>query len=71
MAQKPRFWRVTATARTQDPATGEYGKHRFEFDTKTRCKLSDISELVNETIHESDDFLPDCVSVMVVARIML
>ena len=36
-----------------------------------RCKLSDISELVNETIHEVDDFLPDCVSVMVVARIMV
>jgi len=70
LAQKPRYWQVTATARTQDPATGEQRKHHFKFITKDRAKLSELSALINERIHEEDDYLPDCISVMVVARIM-
>lgn len=71
MAQKPRYWQVTATAKTQDPATGEVSKHHFKFRTHERCKLSELSGVVNDRIHEQDDFLPDCLSVMVVARIMV
>ena len=70
LAQKPRYWQVTATARTQDPATGEQRKHHFKFKTNQRCKLSELSATINERIHQEDDYLPDCISVMVVARIM-
>ena len=70
LAQEPRYWKVTATARTQDPDTGELAKHRFEFVTHDRAKLSELSQLINERIHAEDDFLPDCLSVMVVARVM-
>lgn len=71
MAQKPRYWQVTATARTQDPATGEMVKHHFKFRTHQKCRLSELSALVNDEIHKAEDFLPDCLSVMVAARIML
>ena len=71
MAQKPRHWQITATARTQNPETGEMVKHHFKFRTHQKCRLSELSELVNDEIHKTDDFLPDCMSVMVVARIML
>lgn len=71
LAQSPRYWQITATARTQDPATGERRKHHFKFVTRDRCKLSEISQTVNEAIHAEDDFLPDCESVMVVARVMM
>jgi hypothetical protein len=71
LAQSPRYWQVTATARTQDPATGEQRKHHFKFKTNQRCKLSELSPVINERIHEEEDFLPDCLSVMVVARVML
>ena len=71
MAQKPRHWQITATARTQNPETGEMVKHHFKFRTHQKCRLSDLSALVNDEIHKTDDFLPDCVSVMVVARILL
>ena len=70
MAQQPRFWQVTATARTQDPASGEVRKHHFKFVTKERAKLSELSQTINERIHQEDDYLPDCLSVMVVARIL-
>lgn len=70
LAQKPRYWKVTATARTQDPDVGELATHRFEFVTEDRAKLSELSHVINERIHAEDDFLPDCLSVMVVARIM-
>lgn len=46
-------------------------KHHFKFRTHQKCRLSELSELVNDEIHKTDDFLPDCMSVMVVARIML
>jgi len=71
LAQKPRYWQVTATAKTQDPATGEQRKHHFKFKTNQRYKLSELSATINERIHEEDDFLPDCLSVMVVARVMM
>ena len=70
LAQKPRFWQVTATARTQDPATGEQRKHHFKFKTNQRYKLSELAPIINERIHQEEDFLPDCLSVMVVARVI-
>ena len=42
-------------------------KHHFKFRTHQKCRLSELSELVNDEIHKTDDFLPDCMSVMVVA----
>ena len=71
LAQSPRFWQVTATAKTQDPATGEQRKHHFKFKTNQRYKLSELAPIINERIHEEEDFLPDCLSVMVVARVMI
>jgi len=71
LAQKPRYWQVTATARTQDPATGEQRKHHFNFKTHQRCTLSELAPTINDRIHQEDDYLPDCLSVMVVARVML
>ena len=71
LAQTPRYWQVTATARTQDPATGEQRKHHFKFTTHRRYTLSELAPTINDRIHQEDDYLPDCVSVMVVARVML
>ena len=70
LAQKPRFWQVTATATTQDPATGERRRHHFKFRTDHRHTLSELAPSINNRIHQEDDYLPDCESVMVVARIM-
>lgn len=70
MAQKPRHWQVTATARTRSEDGLEERKHCFKFRTHTRCKLSELSAVINERIHAEDDYLPDCLSVIVVARIM-
>ena len=69
-SRKPRYWQVSATCRTQDPATGEQMKHRFTFKNEVRAKLSELSQTINERIHAEDDYLPDCISVMVVARIL-
>ena len=69
-SRKPRYWQVSATCRTQDPTTGEQMKHRFTFKNEVRAKLSELSATINERIHQEDDYLPDCLSVMVVARIM-
>lgn len=71
LAQKPRYWQVTATAKTQDPATGEVQKKHFKFRTQDRFRLSELAPIVNNKIHEDDDYLPDCISVMVVARVMV
>lgn len=71
LAQTPRFWQVTATCKTQDPATGEQRKHHFKFKTNDRYKLSELAPLINDSIHQEEDFLPDCLSVMVVARVMI
>ena len=71
LAQEPRFWQVTATATTQSEDGRERRKHHFKFRTGRRYKLSELAPVINDRIHQEDDFLPDCVSVMVVARVML
>jgi len=70
LAQKPRFWQVTAKAITQDPKTNEQQTKYFKFNPTSRLKLGELAPIVNDYIHDSDDYLPDCVSVMVVARVM-
>ena len=71
LAQKPRFWQVTATARTRDPETGEVVKHHFNIKARGRYMLSELAPVINDEIHSHDDYLPDCISVMVVARVMM
>jgi len=70
LAEAPRFWQVSATAITQDPKTNERQRKNFKFQTSDRFKLGELAPIVNERIHEDEDYLPDCVSVMVVARVM-
>jgi hypothetical protein len=71
LAQKPRYWKITATARTRDPETGERMKHHFNIKADDRYTLSELAPIVNDRIHAEEDYLPDCESVMVVARVML
>ena len=71
LAQKPRYWQVTATCKTQDPATGEVQKKHFKFQTADRFRLSELAPIVNDQIHADDDYLPDCISVMVKATVLL
>lgn len=71
LEQKPRYWQVTASARTSDPATGEVQKKHFKFVTSDRFTLGELAPIINEHIHADDDYLPDCISVMVCARVML
>ena len=71
LAQEPRYWQVAATARTADPSTGERARHHFKFRTEKRYKLSELAPIINDRIHAEDDYLPDCLSVMVVARVMM
>ena len=70
MAQKPRFWSVTATAKTQNQKTGEIQKKHFNFKTPERFMLSELAPIVNQEIHKDEDYLPDCISVLVCARVM-
>jgi hypothetical protein len=70
MSKTPRFWHISATAITQDENGVERQRKNFKFQTSDRFKLSELALIVNEKIHESEDYLPDCVSVMVVARVM-
>ena len=70
LAQKPRFWQITAKAITQDPITHEQEAKHFKFTTPERFTLNELSPVVNERIHADDDFLPHCISVMVCARVM-
>ena len=56
LAQKPRFWSVTATAKTQDPRTGEIQSKHFNFKTPERFMLSELAPIVNEKIHEDEDY---------------
>ena len=70
MAQKPRFWQITAKAITQDQKTGEQQSKHFKFNPTSRLKLGELAPIVNDYIHDGDDFLPNCVSVMVCARVM-
>lgn len=69
-AKVPRFWQVTAKAITQNKDSTERRNTFFKFETKEKCLLSELSEIVNEHIFSDNDFLPDCVSVMVCARVM-
>jgi hypothetical protein len=71
LAQKPRYWQITATARTRDPETGERMKHHFNIKSDDRYTLSELAPIVNDRIHAEEDYLPDCESVMVVAKVML
>lgn len=71
LAQKPRYWQITATAKTCDPETGVLDKRHFKFNPQDRFMLSELAPIVNNKIHEADDFLPDCLSVIVCARVML
>lgn len=71
LAQQPRYWQITATAKTCNPDTGEIQRKHFKFQTQDRFKLGELAPLVNDKIHEDDDYLPDCMSVMVCARVML
>ncbi len=71
LAEKPRYWQVTATAKTQDPATGEQAKAHFKFRPEQRIRLSELAPTVNDFIYSHDDFLPNCESVMVCARVMM
>lgn len=70
LALKPRFWQVSATAITQDTSTGEVQEKHFKFNPDDRFMLSELAPIINNHIHEGDDFLPDCISVMVCARVM-
>lgn len=71
LAQSPRYWQVTATATTQSDDGTERRRHHFKFVTAGRYKLSELAPIINERIHAEEDYLPDCLSVMVVARVML
>lgn len=71
LAQSPRFWQINVTVRTRDPETGETEKRIISFKTEERAKLSELSHLINDRIHQEDDFLQECVSVMVVARVVM
>ena len=70
MAQKPRFWQVTAKAITQNEDATEKRTTFFKFVTDTKITLGELSIVVNDHIGKDNDFLPDCVSVMVCARVM-
>ena len=70
LALKPRFWQVSATAITQDPSTGEVQEKHFKFNPDDRFMLSELAPIINNHIHEDEDYLPDCISVMVCARVM-
>lgn len=70
MAEKPRYWSVYVSVLTQDPDKEEVQKKEFGFKTPSRFMLSELAPIVNERIHLDDDYLPDCISVMVCAKIM-
>lgn len=71
LAQSPRYWQVTATCRTRSEDGTEKRWHHFKFQTEGRYKLSELAPIINDRIHAEEDYLPDCLSVMVVARVMM
>lgn len=71
LAQKPRYWKITATARTRDPETGERMKHHFNIKADDRYTLSELAPIVNDRIHAEEDYLPDCESVMGGGEVMM
>ena len=68
MAQKPQFWQVSITPKTTDGV--QIDKTNLKFTTDKRAKLSELAPIINEHIFALDDFLPKCISVIVVARVM-
>ena len=68
MAQKPRFWQITATPITTDGK--QLDRTHIKFNTPNRVKLSELAPVINEHIFSLDGFLGQCVSVIVCARIM-
>ena len=48
----------------------EKRKTHFKFTTDQKTTLGELSIVVNDHINKDNDFLPDCVSVMVCARVM-
>ena len=54
-------------------------KHFLRYDAQTyekegfiqvSGKVRELAPIVNEKIHEDEDYLPDCISVLVCARVM-
>lgn len=69
-AKEPRFWQVTATAKTKSSDNANIQSTHFKFVTEQKCLLSELAAIVNDQIFSDDDFLPNCVSVIVCARVM-
>lgn len=68
MAKKPRLWRVSVSPVTTDGT--QIDKTRIVFNTDKPCRLSELAPVINEHIFGMNDFLEQCVSVIVCARIM-
>ena len=68
LAQKPRYWQVTATPITTNGQ--QIDRTHIKFNTPNRVKLSELAPVINEHIFSLDGFLDHCVSVIVCARIM-
>ena len=68
MAQVPQFWQVSITPKTTDGV--QIDKTSLKFTSDKRMKLSELAPIINEHIFALDDFLPKCISVIVVARVM-
>ncbi len=68
MARVPQFWQVSITPRTTDGE--QIDKTNLKFTSDKRMKLSELAPIINKHIFTLDDFLPKCISVIVVARVM-
>lgn len=68
MAKVPQFWQVSITPKTTDGV--QIDKTNLKFTSDKRMKLSELAPVINEHIFALDDFLPKCISVIVVARVM-
>ena len=68
MAKVPQFWQVSITPKTTDGT--QIDKTNLKFTSDKRMKLSELAPVINEHIFALDDFLPKCISVIVVARVM-
>ena len=68
LAQKPRFWQVTATPITTDGK--QLDRTHIKFTTPSSVKLSELAPVINEHILNLEGFLEKCVSVIVCARVM-
>ena len=68
LAQKPRYWQISITPKTTDGNLVD--KTNIKFTSDKRMKLSELAPIINKHIFALDDFLPKCISVLVVARVM-